>query len=207
MLNRAKNSKNARVTSLLLFRSKLICGTSLGLIRVFDMRNGKLALRVGGHPKEVRSTTTNGGVMWSGGAEGSVRWWGGKTAKVIPKSSLCDGPVTALEINESVLVAAYGIQGMSAYDVRTQSRLCTFSNGAYGGIKSVQFDKTKLLTVSTKGEAALWRWHDCQKPQIVFPSEIPVLSAHFDNYSLVLGLADGSGQIYALQQYISAMAF
>ena len=139
--------------------------------------------------------------MWSGGADGSVRWWGGKTAKVMQKSPLCEGSVSALAIDDTVLVAGYAVRGMTAYDTRSQTPLCTFSNGAYGGFESVQFDRTKLLTVSKQGQAALWRWTQHQKPHLVFSpdNEEPMefTSGHFSEHSLILGGTSGVGYAYA----------
>lgn len=101
-------------------------------------------------------TDTKGRVLWSAGKEGSVRWWGGKTAKVLDKSALCEGGISALEMDETLVVAGYAIQGMEAWDVRTQQTLCTFSNTVHSGVKSIQFDSRKILTVSMTGQVQCW---------------------------------------------------
>jgi WD40 repeat protein len=49
-LSRASKEKTPHVTSLMLFRTTLVCGTSCGFIRVFDLRSGKLTHRLAGHP-------------------------------------------------------------------------------------------------------------------------------------------------------------
>jgi hypothetical protein len=90
--------------------------------------------------------------LWSAGKEGSVRWWGGKTAKVLNRSGICEGDISALEMDETVVVAGYDKQGMEAWDVRTQQSLCTFSSAEHGGIKSLQFDSRKIVTVSNTGK-------------------------------------------------------
>lgn len=100
----------------------------------------------------VLNTDTKGRVLWSSGREGTVRWWGGKTAKILSKSALCAGSISALEMDETVVVAGYDKQGMEAWDVRTQQSLCTFSNSEHGGVKSLQFDSRKLVTVSPSGK-------------------------------------------------------
>lgn len=105
----------------------------------------------------VLHTDTKGRVLWSAGREGTVRWWGGKTAKIMPKSALCAGGISALEMDETVVVAGYSKQGMEAWDVRTQQSLCTFSNSEHGGVKSLQFDSRKLVTVSPSGKVRLLR--------------------------------------------------
>jgi hypothetical protein len=156
-------------------------------------------------------------VLWSAGKEGSVRWWGGKTAKILSKSALCEGEVSALEMDETVVVAGYSGQGMEAWDVRTQQPLCTFSNGRHGGVRSLQFDSRKLVSVSSNGEvrrcgcvmtvdvwssgclvltglltalqAALWRWYS-PNPVRWFEPPSPstkYISAQFNDRHLVLG--------------------
>lgn len=86
-----------------------------------------------------------------------MRWWGGKTAKIMSKSALCAGGISALEMDETVVVAGYSKQGMEAWDVRTQQSLCTFSNFEHGGVNSLQFDSRKLVTVSPNGKVCLCR--------------------------------------------------
>lgn len=98
------------------------------------------------------NTDTKGRVLWSAGREGTVRWWGGKTAKILEKSALCDGEISALEMDETVVVAGYSKQGMESWDVRTQQPLCTFSSMLHGGVKSLQFDSRKIVTVSSTGK-------------------------------------------------------
>lgn len=100
----------------------------------------------------VLNTDTKGRVLWSAGREGTVRWWGGKTAKVLSKSAVCAGGISALEMDETVVVAGYAQQGMEAWDVRTQQSLCTFSSSEHGGVKALQFDSRKLVTVSSTGK-------------------------------------------------------
>lgn len=55
-------------------------------------------------------------------------------------------------MDETVVVAGYSEQGMEAWDVRTQQSLCTFSNHEHGGVKSLQFDNRKLVSVSSTGK-------------------------------------------------------
>ncbi|GLD93078.1 hypothetical protein PINS_up001670 [Pythium insidiosum] len=188
-LPRSQRETNPQITSLMLFRNTLVCGTSCGFIRVFDLRSGRLTHRLAGHPDAVIKTDTKGRVLWSAGREGSVRWWGGKTAKVLSKSALCDGGISALEMDETVVVAGYNQLGMEAWDVRTQQSLCTFSNAAHGGVRSLQFDRRKIVSVSQTGKAALWRWHS-PDPVKWFeppPSSSRIMSAQFDENNLILG--------------------
>lgn len=105
-------------------------------------------------PGAIVNADTKGRVLWSAGKEGTVRWWGGKTAKILSKSALCEGEISALEMDETVVVAGYGVQGMEAWDVRTQQPLCTFSNGRHGGVRSLKFDSRKLVSVSNNGEVS-----------------------------------------------------
>ena len=98
---------------------------------------------------------TKGRVLWSAGSEGTVRWWGGKSAKILSKSALCEGTISALEMDETVVVAGYSEQGMEAWDVRTQQTLCTFSNRKHGGVQALQFDNRKLVSVSSTGKVGL----------------------------------------------------
>lgn len=49
-LPRSQRDANPQITSLMLFRNTLVCGTSLGFIRVFDLRSGRLTHRLAGHP-------------------------------------------------------------------------------------------------------------------------------------------------------------
>ncbi|ETV76060.1 hypothetical protein, variant [Aphanomyces astaci] len=49
-LPRAARAARPQVSSLMLFRNTLVCGTSAGLVRIFDLRNGKLTHRISGHP-------------------------------------------------------------------------------------------------------------------------------------------------------------
>ncbi|KAL0590058.1 hypothetical protein ABG067_001698 [Albugo candida] len=153
-LQRARRDANshAYVTTLMLSRSTLICGTSCGFIRIFDLRSGKLTHRLAGHPDAVSQIDSRGRVLWSGGKDGSVRWWGGKTAKVLKKSLICDGHVSVLKMDDEVVVAGYSRQGMEAWDVRTQQPLCTFSNAEFGGVQALQYDKRKIVAVSTTGK-------------------------------------------------------
>lgn len=58
-------------------------------------------------------------------------------------------------MDETVVVAGYSKQGMEAWDVRTQQSLCTFSNFEHGGVKSLQFDSRKLVTVSQSGNVSV----------------------------------------------------
>jgi hypothetical protein len=102
----------------------------------------------------VVNADTKGRVLWSAGNEGTVRWWGGKSAKILSKSALCEGTISALEMDETVVVAGYSEQGMEAWDVRTQQSLCTFSNHEHGGVKALQFDNRKLVSVSSTGKVS-----------------------------------------------------
>jgi len=43
---------------------------------------------------------------------------------------------------------------MEAWDVRTQHSLCTFSNHEHGGVKALQFDNRKLVSVSSTGKVS-----------------------------------------------------
>lgn len=97
---------------------------------------------------------SRGRVLWSGGKDGSVRWWGGKTAKVLKKSLICDGHVSVLKMDDEVVVAGYSRQGMEAWDVRTQQPLCTFSNAEFGGVQALQYDNRKIVAVSTTGKVS-----------------------------------------------------
>ena len=180
MLPRSQRESCPQITSLMLLRNTLVCGTSCGLIRVFDLRSSRLTHRLAGHPgmysslnlvfqcaRLIRSfvlqycagavvnADTKGRVLWSAGNEGSVRWWGGKSAKILSKSALCEGAISALEMDETVVVAGYSDQGMEAWDVRTQQSLCTFSNHEHGGVKALQFDNRKLVSVSSTGKVML----------------------------------------------------
>lgn len=49
-LPRSQRDANPQITSLMLFRNTLVCGTSLGFIRVFDLRSSRLTHRLAGHP-------------------------------------------------------------------------------------------------------------------------------------------------------------
>lgn len=192
-LPRPKRESNPQVTSMMLFRNTLVCGTSTGFIRVFDLRSGELTHRLAGHPEGVLKTDTKGRVLWSAGKEGSVRWWGGKTAKVLHRSAICDGSISTLEMDENIVVAGYNKLGMEAWDVRTQQPLCSFSNGHHGGVKSLQFDSRKILTVSTTGKAALWRWYS---PNPVHWFEPPTpstlfVSGQYDDRHFIFGTSNG----------------
>ncbi|RLN69428.1 hypothetical protein BBJ28_00016539 [Nothophytophthora sp. Chile5] len=151
-LPRSQRETSPQITSLMLLRNTLVCGTSCGLIRVFDLRSSRLTHRLAGHPGAVVNADTKGRVLWSAGKEGTVRWWGGKSAKILSKSALCEGSISALEMDETVVVAGYSEQGMDAWDVRTQQPLCTFSNHEHGGVKALQFDNRKLVSVSSTGK-------------------------------------------------------
>ncbi|CAH0514323.1 unnamed protein product [Peronospora belbahrii] len=166
-----------------------LCGTSCGLIRVFDLRSCRLTHRLAGHPGAVINADTKGRVLWSAGTEGTVRWWGGKSAKILAKSALCEGTISALEMDETVVVAGYSDQGMEAWDVRTQQSLCTFSNHEHGGVKALQFDNRKLVSVSSTGKAALWRWYE-PNPMRWFKPPYPsarFVSTKFNDRHLVFG--------------------
>ena len=122
-----------------------------------------------------------------------MRWWGGKTAKILLRSALCEGTISALEMDENVVVAGYTQQGMEAWDVRTQQTLCTFSNRSFGGTRSLQFDNRKVVAVSTTGQAALWRWYSAD-PVRIFEPPTPtsrIVSAQFNDRHLVLGTDAG----------------
>ncbi|KAF1330177.1 hypothetical protein FI667_g5407, partial [Globisporangium splendens] len=192
-LPRSQRDANPQITSLMLFRNTLVCGTSCGFIRVFDLRSSRLTHRLAGHPDAVLNTDTKGRVLWSAGREGTVRWWGGKTAKILSKSALCGGEISALEMDETVVVAGYSTQGMEAWDVRTQQSLCTFSNFEHGGVKSLQFDSRKLVTVSHSGKAALWRWYSPNPVRWFTPptSTAKFISAQYDDRHLVFGTNTG----------------
>ncbi|GMF09297.1 unnamed protein product [Phytophthora lilii] len=188
MLPRSQRETNPQITSLMLLRNTLVCGTSCGLIRVFDLRSSRLTHRLAGHPGmystfrqfltswfihthcalvidtigyarcfsgAVVNADTKGRVLWSAGNEGTVRWWGGKSAKILSKSAICEGTISALEMDETVVVAGYSEQGMEAWDVRTQQSLCTFSNHEHGGVKALQFDNRKLVSVSSTGKVCV----------------------------------------------------
>ncbi|KAG9414124.1 hypothetical protein AC1031_013333 [Aphanomyces cochlioides] len=199
-LPRANRDPRPQVTSLMLFRNTLVCGTSAGLVRIFDLRSGKLTHRISGHPDAILKTDTKGRVLWTAGRDGSVRWWGGKNPKVCPKSALCRGAISALEMDETAVVAAYDGGGMEAWDVRTQQSLCTFASKSVGGIDSVQFDKRKLVTIAKDGAAYLWRWYSMY-PIWTIPSD-PVAkytSVCFDEKHLVLGTTNGTAQVFAME--------
>lgn len=49
-LPRSQRDANPQITSLMLFRNTLVCGTSCGFIRVFDLRSSRLTHRLAGHP-------------------------------------------------------------------------------------------------------------------------------------------------------------
>lgn len=49
-LPRSQRDATPQITSLMLFRNTLVCGTSLGFIRVFDLRSSRLTHRLAGHP-------------------------------------------------------------------------------------------------------------------------------------------------------------
>lgn len=51
-LPRSQKDPNPQITSLMLFRNTLVCGTSSGFIRVFDLRSARLTHRLAGHPGE-----------------------------------------------------------------------------------------------------------------------------------------------------------
>lgn len=188
-LQRSNKESNPQITSLMLFRNTLVCGTSNGFIRVFDLRSGCLTHRLAGHPESVVKTDTKGRVLWSAGKEGTMRWWGGKTAKVLPKSALCEGGISALEMDETVVVAGYEQRGMEAWDVRTQQALCSFSSSEHGGFKSLQFDSRKIISVSTTGKAAMWRWNSMNPVKWFQPpaTSTHFVSARFNRNNVVLG--------------------
>ncbi|OQR92419.1 hypothetical protein ACHHYP_03714 [Achlya hypogyna] len=196
-LPRANRTSDRTVTSLMLFRNTLVCGTSVGLVRVFDTRDARLSHRISGHPDAITKTLTRGRVLWSAGKDGSVRWWGGKSPKVLPKSLLCSGPVSHLEMDESVVVAAYEDKGMQAWDVRTQQPLATF--GTATGIATVHLDKRKLVTISQAGGVAqMWRWFEMY-PVFTFPTTHHHVSLACDDRTLVLGTADGAALLYKME--------
>ncbi|KAL7995697.1 putative WD40/YVTN repeat-like-containing domain superfamily, WD40-repeat-containing [Plasmopara halstedii] len=189
MLPRSQREACPQITSMMLLRNTLVCGTSCGLIRVFDMRSSRLTHRLAGHPGAVVNADTKGRVLWSAGNEGTVRWWGGKCAKILTKSALCEGTISALEMDETVVVAGYTEQGMEAWDVRTQQSLCTFSNHEHGGVKALQFDNRKLVSVSSTGKAALWRWYEPNPVRWFGPTSATsrFISAKFNDRHLVFG--------------------
>ncbi|EQC30291.1 hypothetical protein SDRG_11868 [Saprolegnia diclina VS20] len=195
-LPRAARTPAPQVTSLMLFRNTLVCGTSVGLVRVFDTRDARLSHRISGHPDAIVKTLTRGRVLWSAGRDGSVRWWGGKSPKVLPKSLLCEGPVSHLEMDESVVVAAYGTKGMQAWDVRTQQPLTTF--GATDGVDSVVFDKRKLVSLSPQGVVHVWRWFGLY-PVHTFPTQHVYTAVAHDERHLVLGTTDGAAVLYRME--------
>ncbi|RHX99778.1 hypothetical protein DYB25_010357 [Aphanomyces astaci] len=184
------------LSSLMLFRNTLVCGTSAGLVRIFDLRNGKLTHRISGHPDAIQKTDTKGRVLWTAGHDGSVRWWGGKNAKVCPKSALCRGGIGALEMDETAVVAGYADGGMQAWDVRTQQPLCTFASSV--GVSSLQFDKRKLVSVSKNGVACVWRWY-AMYPHGVFPRQHTYTCVCFDEKHLVLGTTGGVAVVYTME--------
>ncbi|KAG6590723.1 WD40 repeat-containing protein [Phytophthora cinnamomi] len=193
MLPRSQRETCPQITTLMLLRNTLVCGTSCGLIRVFDLRSSRLTHRLAGHPGAVVNADTKGRVLWSAGNEGTVRWWGGKSAKILSKSALCEGSISALEMDETVVVGGYSEQGMEAWDVRTQQSLCTFSNREHGGIKSLQFDNRKLVSVSSTGKAAMWRWYE-PNPVRWFEPPTPsarFISTKFNDRHLVFGTDNG----------------
>jgi WD40 repeat protein len=75
----------------------------------------------------------------------------------LTKSALCEGTISALEMDENVVVAGYSIQGMESWDVRTQQSLCSFSSAHFGGVKSLQFDNRKILAVSNNGQVCMYK--------------------------------------------------
>ncbi|KAF0690386.1 Aste57867_18221 [Aphanomyces stellatus] len=200
-LPRAARLSRPQVTSMMLFRNTLVCGTSCGFVRIFDLRNGKLTHRISGHPDAILKTDTKGRVLWTAGKDGSVRWWGGKTAKVCPKSALCRGTVGALEMDETAVVAAYELGGMQAWDVRTQQPLSSFASAAVGGLAALQFDKRKLVTISSAGDATLWRWYSMY-PHFTFPRQHDhhsYTALCFDEKHLVLGTDAGRALVYKME--------
>lgn len=128
---------------------------------------------------------SRGRVLYSAGNEGSVRWWGGKAAKVLEKSAICEGRISVLEMNDDVIVAGYSRQGMQAWDVRTQQPLCTFSNADVGGVRSLQFDNRKLVTVSTTGKV-------CATIQKVW---IPLMILMFSGNALAMVFISSSSDV------------
>ncbi|ETV95249.1 hypothetical protein H310_11155 [Aphanomyces invadans] len=196
-LPRMARESRPQVTSLMLIRNTLVCGTSAGFVRIFDLRNGKLTHRLSGHPDAILKTGTKGRVLWTAGTDGSIRWWGGKSAKVCPKSALCRGRVSALEMDETAVVAGFEDGGLQAWDVRTQQPLCTFASSSIG-VSSVQFDKRKLITVSKDGIACVWRWYSMY-PHGVFPAKFKYTSVCFDQKHLVLGTTAGVAAVYKME--------
>jgi WD40 repeat protein len=55
MLPRSQRETCPQITSLMLLRNTLVCGTSCGLIRVFDLRSSRLTHRLAGHPGTYNS--------------------------------------------------------------------------------------------------------------------------------------------------------
>ncbi|OQR90094.1 hypothetical protein THRCLA_09437 [Thraustotheca clavata] len=196
-LHRALRESAPQVSSLMLFRNTLVVGTTVGLVRVFDTRDARLCHRISGHPDIVKKTLTRGRVLWSAGRDGSVRWWGGKSPKVLQKSALCSGSVSSFEMDDSVVVAAYDHKGMQAWDVRTQQPLATF--GATTGIAKLYLDKRKLVSISMPtGVAQIWRWHDMY-PVFTFPTSHAFVDLCADDSHLVLGTQDGCALVYKME--------
>jgi len=61
-LPRSQREANPQITSLMLIRNTLVCGTSCGLIRVFDMRSSRLTHRLAGHPGKISILTPSFGM-------------------------------------------------------------------------------------------------------------------------------------------------
>lgn len=58
-LPRSQRDANPQITSLMLFRNTLVCGTSCGFIRVFDLRSSRLTHRLAGHPGTTRANPSH----------------------------------------------------------------------------------------------------------------------------------------------------
>jgi len=78
----------AHVCSMFMFRDRIVCGTTNGLIRLFDLRTGKLTYRLGGHVGRVEWIRQHKGVVISSGDDATCRWWGSRRSQVFMSPTL-----------------------------------------------------------------------------------------------------------------------
>ena len=100
-----------------------------------------------------------------------------------------------MEVCEDIIVVGYGKQGMCVWDMKFQQHLLTFRNRQHEGFASLCVDTTKILSLSTSGEIAFWRWFTPQKP-LFYLKDGPYSTLCVTNEGLLVCTTTGVVQLY-----------
>ncbi|EDO18132.1 hypothetical protein Kpol_1031p36 [Vanderwaltozyma polyspora DSM 70294] len=142
--------------SLQCFDAALATGTRDGLVRLWDMRSGKVVRTFMGHTNAVTSLKFDSYNLISGSLDKSIRTWDLRTGSLSDLFAY-DSPVYSIDFDSSNLVSAIGETSFKVYNRKDDKQWeCVNSAEDTSSIYHVKYKNNYAVTGSNDGTIKAW---------------------------------------------------